>query len=174
MNFDDKNFTLLLNVDKNQLDFSGLRKIAGQNGFDEKNELHITIIGFKNGAEIKKILQTLSREDQEDIIYQIKSLTNNMDWSFTLKPERYHISKEYAFRGPQGAFKEKRESYIQMANMPCIKNFYDILNKILGTNLETPPPHITLFTSGDNREKAKMGIGINSEAELAQLNPKPI
>lgn len=162
MHFDEQKYTLLLNVDKNQLDLNYLQKMAAQNGFDEKKEFHITVIGFKNGEEIKKVLQTFSKEDQENIIYQIKSLANNMDWGFELSPEKYHISKE------------KRESYIQMVNMPDVKNFYNKLNEILGTHLEAQPSHITLYTRGDDRERAKMGIGINSEKELAQLNPKPI
>ena len=58
--------------------------------------------------------------------------------------------------------------------MQAMQDFYEKLNGILGSNLEAPPAHVTLYTNGTDKEKAKMGIGINSEAELAQLNPELI
>ena len=61
--------------------------------------------------------------------------------------------------------KEKRESYIQLVNLPALGSFYLSLNTILHINLETPPCHITLYTKGDDAEKSKMGIGIEDILE---------
>ncbi len=164
--FDASKFTLLLNIDKDVLNIGDLQKIAQEKEFEEKDEFHITTIGFKNGSVINKTLEKFSQEDKEEILYQIKSLAYATDWRFLLKPERYHISKKYPL--------EERESFIQMADLPELKNFYNQLNKILNTNLEVPPPHITLFTKGTDPERSKMGIGINSEREITALNPKPV
>ena len=166
--FDEEKYTLMLNIDKQSIDLSDLQVIAKQNNFDEREEFHITIIGFRNGKEIGNVLDKLSSEDKQYELLRIKSLIDETDWSFELKSERYHISKEYP------RLKELRESYIQIVNLPIINEFYDKLNNILGTNLESPPPHITLYTSGSDREKSKIGIGINSENELSKMNPKPI
>lgn len=175
--FDTRNNTLLLRVSKDSVDLSDIRKTADQNGFDEKNELHITVLGFKNGGEIKKILSKLPAEEQQKKIAEIQVLIESTDWSFAPEKSKYHISKEYKTQDPKNKgveISEMRESYIQKVHMQAMKGFYGKLNNILGSNLESPPPHITLFTSGSDREKAKVGIGINSEAELAQLNPELI
>lgn len=52
--FDSKNNTLLLRISKDSVDLSGIKETAEQKGYDEKSELHITVLGFKNGAEIKR------------------------------------------------------------------------------------------------------------------------
>ena len=175
--FDAKNNTLLLRVDKGTFDVQGIREKAEQEGFDEKSEFHITILGFKNGSEIKKILKKLPPEEQQSKIAEIQALVDGTDWSFVPEDRKFHISKEYKTPDPKnkGAeISETRESYIQMIYLPAMKDFYTKLNGILGTNLEPPPAHTTLYTNGTDKEKAKMGIGINSEAELAQLNPELI
>jgi len=175
--FDFKNNTLLLRVDKESLDLQDIREKAEQAGFEEKGEFHITILGFKNGAEIKKILKKLSPEEQQAKIVEIQTLVDGTDWSFVPEDRKFHISKEYKTPDPKNKdveLSEMRESYIQMVHLPAMKDFYTKLNGILGTNLELPPAHTTLYTSGTDKEKAKMGIGINSEAELAQLNPELI
>ncbi len=175
--FDTKNNTLLLHIKKDSIDLSGIGEVAKQKGFDEKKGFHITVLGFKNGGEIKKILKKLSPEEQQAKLAEIQALIDNTDWSFVPEESRYHISKEYKTPDPQkkGAeISEIRESYIQKVQMEAIQSFYQKLNGILGSNLEPPPPHITLYTGGTDREKAKQGIGINSEAELMQLKPELI
>ena len=173
--FDAKNNTLLLRVKKESFDLNRIGEIAKEKGFDEKEEFHITVLGFKNGSEIKKILKKLPPEEQQTKLAEIQTLVDSTDWSFEPEESRYHISKEYKTPDPKnkGAeISETRESYIQRVRMQAMQDFYKKLNAILGSNLESPPPHVTLYTNGTDKEKAKMGIGINSEAELAQLNPE--
>lgn len=175
--FDAKNNRLLLRINRDSFDLKGIKETAEQQGYDEKNELHITVLGFKNGAEIKKILKKLSPEDQQAKATEIQALVDNTDWSFAPEEGKYHITKEYKTPDPKnkGAeLSETRESYIQKVHMQAMQDFYQKLNSILGSDLEAPPAHVTLYTNGTDKEKAKMGIGINSEAELAQLNPELI
>ena len=175
--FDEGKNTLLLNIDKSTIELSGIQEMAEKNGFDQKGEFHITVLGFKNGGEVKKALKALPEAERQNALSQIKSLVDSTDWSFALEPKRYHISKEYVTPDPKnkGAeLKERRESYIQMVYLPGMKIFYEKLNSILGTNLEAPPAHTTLYTGGDDKEKSKMGIGINSQDEFLKMNPELI
>jgi len=175
--FDTKNNTLLLHVKKDSFDLSGIKEVAQEKGFDEKREFHITVLGFKNGGEIKKILKKLAPEEQQAKLSEIQALVDSTDWSFMPEEGRYHISKEYKTLDPnnKGAeISETRESYIQKVQMQAIQDFYKKLNGILGSSLEPPPPHVTLYTNGTDKEKAKQGIGINSEADFAQLSPELI
>src|SRR3989338_1742176 len=175
--FDTKNNTLLLHIQKDSIDLSGIGEVAKQKGFDEKKEFHITILGFKNGGEIRRILKKLPPEEQQAKIGQIQALIEETDWSFKPTPTQYHLKKEYKTpdpKNPGGEISELRESYVQMVELPAMQSFYGKLNAIMGTNLQSPPAHITLYTNGSNKEAAKAGIGINSDAEFTELNPELI
>ncbi|MFA6437555.1 MAG: hypothetical protein WC242_00135 [Candidatus Paceibacterota bacterium] len=177
INFDNNRNTLLIGINRDMIDFGILSELANENGLEVKDKFHITVLGFKNGSEIKKVLKALPEEEKQSILLQIKSLASSTDWSFVLEPKRYHISKEYTTPDPRDKsveLKERRESYIQMVHLPGMRIFYEKLNTILGTNLEAPPAHITLYTGGNDREKSKMGIGINSQEEFLKLNPELI
>lgn len=159
--FNPENCTLLLDVDQNLPGLYGpdLISEASRNEFEKKSEIHITVLGFQNG---KKVMETLAQTaDQTQIIKQIESLAKELEWSFELRPEKFYISRE------------SRQSIIQLVKLEDMARFFDRLNEILGTDLEIPPAHITLFTKGTD-EKSRIGIGVNSWGELSQLNPKPI
>lgn len=175
--FDEFKNTLLLDVDKQSIDLESLRNLAEEKGLEPKNEFHITVLGFKNGGEIKKVLKVLSAEQRLKVISQIKILVENTNWSFAFEPQKYHISKEYLSsvqKGSEDQLVERREAIIQMVTLPEIQLFYDKLNSILGIKLEIPPNHITLYTGGSDKEKSKMGIGINSLSEFLKMNPELI
>lgn len=177
ISFDEGKNTLLLDIDKGVVDLSVLKEIADKNGLDPKGDFHITVLGFKNGGEIKKVLKGLPEEKRESVILQIKSLVETIDWGFSFESQKYHISKEYVSQDPKNKgteLREQRESYIQMVNLPGMKIFYEKLNAILGTSLEAPPAHITLYTGGSDKEKSKMGIGINTQDEFSKMNPELI
>jgi len=169
----EEKYTLLLGINKSSINLEHIRDIAFKNGFKEKEEFHITVIGFKNGGEIKNLLETISQNKKEYIIYEIKEIMNSIDWSFDIKSEIYHISKAYTFvdyKNNNVKKIENRKSYVQMLSMSGIKIFYEKLNYLLDTNFEAPPAHITLFTGGDSN----MGIGINTEEEFEKMNPQLI
>ncbi len=175
--FNEARNTLLLDLDKKSVDLGSLREMADKNGFDPRSEFHITILGNKNGGEVRKALKAMPEVEGQNALSQIKSLVKNTDWRFALEPQRYHISKEYVSLDPKnkGAeSRERRESYIQMVYLPGMKIFYDKLNSILGSDLEAPPAHITLYTKSDAEQSSRTGIGINTQAEFLEMNPEPI
>lgn len=80
---------------------------------------------------------------------------------------------------------ELTPAYIARVSAPMLGNFGDRsvperaifcqrLNEILGTNLEAPPAHVTLYTGGTNPATSRTGIGIDTSAALKELHPEPI
>src|SRR3989338_3391950 len=176
VNFDENKYTLLLGVNKNTIDWNALSTMAQKNGFDQKDEIHITIIGFAAGGEIRKVLERPGVE-RDNTLRDLHSLIDKTDWRFKLEPKRYHIQKEYIIRDRRGNAAdsvEHRESYIQMVSVQALEDFFAELNRPLGINFIPPPTHVTLYTHGDNPERARMGIGINSREEFLSLNPQPL
>lgn len=160
-NFNPETYTLLLEVngDLPVFDTGDLELEAKRRGFEKKKELHITVLGFRNGKKVKEALEKIP--DKEGVIEEIVSMAEEMDWAFEPLPEKYFISNN------------SRESIIQMVKLENMGHFFDRLNEMLGTNIETPPAHITLYTKGTD-EKSYMGIGIDSWTEFKNLNPRPI
>jgi hypothetical protein len=177
ISFNEKRHALLLDINKGAVDLDDIEVRAWNNGFEEKDEFHITVIGNRNAGEIKKLLKRMSEEGRAEILSKIKSLIESTDWGFVIEPRRYHITKDYKSPAPGNKneeLKEHRESYVQMVSVPGLKRFYEELSALIGANLETQPAHITLYTKGSDMEKAKMGIGINSQADFEKLNPEEI
>ena len=162
ISFYDKNLTLLLNIEKEDINIKKLRSIGLK--FEQKSEFHITLIGNNGGREIKHAINTFDLYYQYNAVEKIRALAYETDWSYSLLDVIYKVSKEYKDT-------DKRESIIQMVEVPCLVDFYDNLNKILKTNLRYPLAHVTLFTRGTDLERSKMGIGINSEIDFFELNP---
>ena len=174
ISFDEGKFTLLLHITSGAINFGGISEIAATNMFDKKSEFHITIIGFKGGMIIREALDKLLKDEKQMALQQMRSLIARTIWGFTFLPQKYHMMKEYVSRAGTAVSTEHRESYIQMLEIPDVATFYDALNHILSTNLKPPPPHLTLYTRGDNPERARAGIGINSQEEFLKLSPKPL
>jgi len=175
--FDEGKGTVLLAVAEKVFDFAGIHETAEKEGFQKKDTFHITIVGFRNGSKVNEALGKLPQGDREKVIAQIRTLLYRTDWSFALGADRFRISKEYIRRDPEngdGQIREMRSAYVQMASLPALENFYKELNVILGTALEPPPAHITLYTKGDDPERSKMGIGIDSTEDFTRMNPELI
>lgn len=162
LSFFESNLTLLLNIKEDDIGLQRYQKIS--DGFEQKSEFHITLIGNYVGRQIKNAINTFNLYYQYNAVEKIRTLAYETDWSYSLLNVMYKVSKEYKDT-------DKRESVIQMVEVPCLVDFYDNLNKILKTNLMYPLAHVTLFTRGTNPERSKMGIGINSEIEFFELNP---
>lgn len=176
VNFDENKNALLLGVNKNAVDWSSMAEPAQKNGFEQKDELHITIIGFGAGGEIGKTFERLGGE-RNGVMQRLRSLIDGTDWKFYLEPQRFHVQKDYVMRDRRNGLiisTEHRESYIQMVSVPAIQIFFQELNSMFGTNFLPPPTHITLYTRGNNSERARMGIGINSQEEFLSLHPQLI
>ena len=169
VHFDKEKATCLLAIDETSISLTGLHQKALGQGFEKKKEFHITVIGFQTGA---KILEALTKHpDKGSALAAIETLAKETDWSFSTKDGVYQVAKDYTF---SNGSHEHREAFLQTLTLPALKDFYERINEMLGTNFESPPVHVTLYTKGSDREKSRMGIGINSEAEFKALNPKPV
>ncbi|OGM96344.1 MAG: hypothetical protein A3B86_04360 [Candidatus Yanofskybacteria bacterium RIFCSPHIGHO2_02_FULL_38_22b] len=161
--FNPEKNTLLLEIKGNLPDLildGDLALKIERKGFEKRKELHITVLGFKSGKRIREALEKIP--DKETIIEALIGMAENTEWTFDVNPERFHISKN------------ERESIIQMVKLDGIDNFFDRLNGLLNTDIETPPPHITLYTKGVDERSGMSGIGINSQEEFEKLNPRPV
>jgi len=160
-----------IKLKKNQVDIVRIKNQAAREGYREQISRHITIIGLKRGQEICDILNRLAYNEKFDKIRKIKKLLKSFNWQFTDK-EIYHISrKNLAYNEFE---QEDRESYIRLIHQPSMSKFYSKLNRLLNTNFNAPPPHITLFTLGEKPGSAYRGIGIDSKEKFKTLNPKKI
>jgi hypothetical protein len=116
-------------------------------------------------------------DKQTQKLAEIDHLIEETNWNFAPTSESYQIEKQYTVYGADNKITgetEHRVSIIQMIHMPGMATFYNGLNTLLGMTHEAPPVHTTLFTGGNDSEKSKMGIGINTYAELRAMNPKLI
>lgn len=174
--FNPETYTLLLSVeDKLPEPVSGnLEFEAKKNRFIKKDEIHITVLGFRHGKKIQEALENIP--DKDLVIEQLISMAEDTEWTFEFLPEIFHISKEYRLKNHDTGREEQetRESIIQMVKLENIDHFFDRLNELLNTNLEIPPSHLTLYTKGADEEKSHIGIGIYSEEEFKKLNPRLI
>lgn len=165
--FDEKNRTILLQynpgLDGIIIEADGLNH-EGKH-FDPKEEFHVTIVGFKTGGLIKKAIKA-----DDTVADKIDALIANIDWKVSALSEKLHLSKDTTVNVKGGGEETvHRESIIQMVSVSGLEEFYEKLNDILGSSLETPPAHVTLYTHGD-----KTGIGVYSQADLESANPKEV
>jgi hypothetical protein len=143
-----------------EVEISDVKEYAQTHGFREQTSRHITIIGSLAKDELRK---------QPNLACEVNKLLASFDWSFTIK-DVYHVKKAGTF-GEGSTVIENRESIIRTIDMPTIELFYQKLNELLGANLPTQFPHITLFTKGDREDAHYRGIPIPSEVEFAKLEP---
>lgn len=164
--------TVTLYLYPGEVDNSRIAERARAEGYREQTERHVTIIGNSASLAIKEALEKYSPEKQQQFGGILKNLLDKLDWKFKPK-EFYHIEKKGIFAGGGDLF-EARESYIRVIKMPAIEKLYKELNKLLGLDLPTQFPHITLFTRGERQDPVWYGIGIGSEEKFNELNPKKI
>lgn len=132
------------------------------NGYQPKQDSHITVIGFQNGRKLKNLTPAQLQE--------IATMVSTTRFGYSELPEGYAITKEYP-PDPQkpGTEKEVRESVIQMVRVPNVTQFLQTVQERFGIQLEEPPLHITLATKGSNPKTHMTGVGISTRAELQAL-----
>jgi hypothetical protein len=165
---DREKFTLLLPVQKDDVAecLDAARVAAGERGLEPKEEFHITVIGFKTGKILSDLYAHRSPAERAIIVQALHDLAAKITWEATPQRDgRVYIEKEYTFRNNK---KEIRRSIIQLLEVPAMEKFYEKLNSALGTQFQTPPPHITLYTAGG------VGIGIDTRADLEALHPEQL
>ncbi len=167
--FDAEKISLLLDIKSELVETEKVKSVAEQRGLHQKQEFHFTVIGTKGGTLVNESLSQLDSAARQEKIRAIENLATEINWSISFVPEYFFIKKEYD-RDPY----EERQSIIQSITIEGLDEFYQRLNALLGTELATPMPHITLFANSTIEEKRLRGIGINSQQELEQLNPEKI
>lgn len=167
--------TLLHPIDERLLHLNDLDPVATKSGFVRKPEFHMTVIGNRSGKEVRASLWKFEYPDQQRLIQKINDAARATDWSIN-PGELRKIVKDYVVQDDDGNEKsrERRETIIQLLDVPGMKQFYAALNELLGTNLEAPPAHITLYSTSSDPKNVTRGIGIESQAELEQLHPQPV
>jgi len=149
--------SLLIPVEKQ--DTTPIKKYLDDNGFKEKDENHITALGFNEGKDLKAIFESKETKGHEE---DIQKLIDEADLSYEVKPgEIYKISIN---RGGK-----KEEAVIQLVSAPGIKKLVENINKELDTNFPIPFPHISLAI-----KNSKFGIGIANEEAFQKMDHEKI
>lgn len=145
---------------------SEVSESAQKYGLSKKWEFHITVIG----SEVQKKLYAVLKPhtDKKALETAIKETARQVEWSMTFLDEYYIIEKTY-LRPEQTPQTETRRTLIQMVDMESMGAFYAYLNALLSLGLETPPPHITLFSASTDPEKQLRGIWITTQKDLKQF-----
>jgi len=165
--FKPETANILLSVTPSPDDVLSVKNIAEEKGLSLKDEFHCTIIGRATGEQIVEILDSKSQKDRDVLMLELEKLYKKYLWEYVSTQEYYLISKEYDES-------DKRESLVQIVELPDMVNFYAELNALLQTDFEIPFSHITLFTNSTKEDKKKTGIGIYSKEQFESLHPQRI
>lgn len=169
--YPDKGSAVLL-IDKKNINFSSKKAEAEKLGLLPKEEFHFTLIGSDTGEAILVQLANLSETEKNNTLEQIDKLLKSFDWKTTFTDDFYYLQKIY--NEPEFAGDEIRRSIIQLAKIEQLEEFYNKLNKLLGTNFSTPLPHVTIYTNSNREDKKHRGIGLYSQKDFEALNPEKI
>lgn len=156
--FDAKKMTLLLGLSGESVDARTAEKLKA-NDFEPKEELHVTVLSFKNGNKIAKALKALPEAERQGRIDVITAAAQATEWGVSPTGELYGVEKQYDGED------EPRRSVVELVDCPQITGFYDtVISAVPGVELEVPPAHVTLGTQGNPQ-----GIALNTQEELRQL-----
>lgn len=103
---------------------------------------------------------------------ELEKRLRTYDWNYEETDHFLSIEKKYS--GTRATPDEVRRSIIQEVTLPRLEQFYIDLNAVLGTDLKTPYPHITLYTTSTRADRVFRGIGVYSKDELDALSPKQV
>jgi hypothetical protein len=143
-----------------------VRKVAIENDFPEKAEVHISVVVTKNA-------QTLWRAISREQIAQIENLFKSFAWEYELTGE-YFLHERFYSRaildenGDTDMEEHIRRTIVQKVLLPGLSLFYSKLNQLTGISLPVPIPHITLFALNGR------GIGINSAEDFERFTKAKI
>ncbi len=169
-NIYEKNLLISLELDHDNTG-SRIESMALKEGFRKQDHRHVTIVGGSTKRLLKQALTKLPKEEQRQMMIEIKKLLTSLDWSF-VPIEIYKIEKIGTFGDSE--IPEYRESYINVIDMPAVTAFYDGLKLLLNTDFPLPVPHITLFTKGETENPRYYGIPISSIDDFHQMNPRKL
>ena len=142
----NENFTCLIPVP--------LKGLGGQvDGkiFLAKEEVHMTIIGFKTAKIIKNAVK-----ENPAILTEIEAIFSG-SLEYMIEDHCFYIQRE------------QEAAIIQTIQVQAITAMYEKLNALLHTNIPIPFTHATIATCN-----SKMGIGINSQEEFPNFKPEEV
>jgi hypothetical protein len=122
---------------------------ATQHGFRQKDEQHVTVIG-------KRTQQLLNECGKLDEVMSIASSV--ADWPIAEYGDIVVLKNTEV---DEKGYETIEESIVRLIALPEIDRLYDQIRAITGMSIETPPPHVTLYTKNADR-----GIGVYSRAQL--------
>jgi DNA polymerase/3'-5' exonuclease PolX len=123
-----------------------------ENGYEEKHEYHITVIG-------KATTEVISQIGRQGVV---AGLVEAFSWNATLLDEYIELEK----LDEEGV---QRYSIVQMAELKELDDFYQRLQLITDTEFKVPPPHVTLFTKNYAR-----GIGLASQEDIERYSVRAL
>lgn len=139
--------TYLLDVPRGLVSIPrSLADAAESEGFQAKNEYHVTVIGSDLAHRIRDKHAECPTLD----------LVNSFSWTFEPLVQYIELAKDDS----NGVH---RQSIIQLVTVPKLDQFFTELSVVVGAKLTPPPAHITLFTKNHDR-----GIGVYSREDLLQ------
>lgn len=119
-----------------------------------KSELHVTLVGTSLGGELlRSVARPLLHATVLDIL-------ETHDTAPVRTSVLHLLRKPFDGRGRIGA----SHSVIEHVHLPAMAPLHAALGRLLGRLLPVPPPHVTLYTAGDDR-----GIGVSSPKRLRAL-----
>ena len=121
-----------------------------------KCELHATIVGHALGARVRRC-----RAADPAARLAVDEAIARLDWHWQRCRTWTLLEKREGER--------HRRSLVEHLRMPAMAAFHQQLGALLGEMLPTPPPHVTLYTSGGAK-----GIGVPDEATLERLGVRSV
>lgn len=151
--FNSDDGCLLLNVPSGIIKTPDwLKNLSIEEGFSEKNEYHVTVIG-KNLAE-KIAGLNLSGE--------VRALAGRVNWTVEFLSRYIELAKDDA----DGIH---RQSIIQLVSVPQFKTFFEDLEALIKQPIPRPPEHVTLYTKNYSR-----GIGLYGIDDLKRYTVRAL
>lgn len=139
-------------------------------GFLEKDETHVTLLSFQNG---KRVLRGLhGATDRQERLDAIFAAAETLGWQVDGLPDYLELERAlpaYVTDGVVQVPDHVRRSIIQVVTLPDLEPFIAGVSAIIGEQIETPLPHVTLFTWSDYAPESRSGIAVNSRADLDRL-----
>jgi hypothetical protein len=154
--FKEENGAMLLNLASDFIVPKPVVEYSSKNGFGLLSDLHITIIGNKEGKNIIPILNVHK-------IKMVKDMIEKMDWSFELSNHFFHLKKDYGF-GP-------KESLIQEIKISKLEDNLRSISELINHKISLPFLHITYAIKNSNDG---LGIGINTIDDFNSIDKKEI
>jgi hypothetical protein len=118
--------------------------------FDPKPELHVTLVGTCLGRELQATFGAT-------MAARVREARDALDWHFERSGRCLLLRKSCAEYGHVRV----AHSIIELIDLPAMAPFQRALGRMLGRQLQVPPPHVTLYTAG-----CAQGIGVSSPARL--------